>query len=432
MYITHLMVKNFKSIAYADIEFNPLTMLVGANASGKSNLINVFRFISNIITNGLDNAIALQGGIPYLANANLQKGTPIEISFTLDLSGERWIRPSSSKSISLSVQSIYYHFAIQPNLKGGGYHIASDYLELGLKCLKTNPAAKREVRFSPLNTNLSFIFEKKSSKSLVTYNCSIDQQNDVDEDVIKSLKEDWDAELFCRVMNTRNIENIKELMLFGISILLPGGFSQNSFIRIFDFDPNELKKSSSMASMRILEENGSNIASVLQNIIRTKENKKKLTILLKEFLPFVEGVAIENNLDKSFSYKIQESFSKSMFHANYLSDGTVSILAIVIALHFEQLSNIIILEEPERNIHPKLLSNILSSAEDVSSEKQVIITTHNPEFLKHAKIENVRLVKRDSKGYTQISAPINSEMVKCFMQNDLGLDDLFIQDMLGD
>ena len=187
-----------------------------------------------------------------------------------------------------------------------------------------------------------------------------------------------------------------------------------------------------MASMKILEENGSNIASVLNNILRTKGNRKKLTTLLNEFLPFVDGVSVENNFDKSFSYKIQEKFSNRAFHANFLSDGTVSLLAIIIALYFEEMSDVIILEEPERNIHPKLLSNLLASAEDVSSEKQVIITTHNPEFLKHVDIKNVRFVQRDTNGYTLLSTPSDNKAVSCFMQNDLGLDDLFLQDMLGE
>ena len=242
------------------------------------------------------------------------------------------------------------------------------------------------------------------------------------------VESDITPKVFARICN----EDKKELMLYRISMLLPAHFSESTFIRIFDFDPKELKKSSSMASMKILEENGSNIASVLNNILRTKGNRKKLTTLLNEFLPFVNGVSVENNFDKSFSYKIQEKFSNRAFHANFLSDGTVSLLAIIIALYFEEMSDVIILEEPERNIHPKLLSNLLASAEDVSSEKQVIITTHNPEFLKHVDIKNVRFVQRDTNGYTLLSTPSDNKAVSCFMQNDLGLDDLFLQDMLGE
>lgn len=252
--------------------------------------------------------------------------------------------------------------------------------------------------------------------------------DNVPKSVVASLNDDRTATHFCEWVN----EDKDEMMLYRLSFLLPPSFSEDKFIRIFDFDPKELKRSSSMVSTKDLTENGSNMASVLQNILRSKENRSKLTMLLNEYLPFINGISIENNLDKSFSYKVKENYSSKPFHANFLSDGTVSILAIIVALYFEESSNIVVLEEPERNIHPKLLANLLSSAEDVAKEKQVIITTHNPEFLKHAKVENVRLVTRDNRGFTTVQAPENNISVQCFMRNDLGLDDLFLQDMLGE
>lgn len=428
MLLTGLKIKNFKSIASADIDFEPLTMLVGANASGKSNLINVFRFISNITTEGIDNAVALQGGIPYLANASLPKGTPIEISFTLDLSNEGWVRSTGKKTVALEIQKIDYHFTLQPNLRGGGYHIISDDMSLTFDCLHVDLTARRDQRYTSLNAKYLLSAERKTAKASIQLKHIFTPPDVIDDETRRTIECDIIPQVFARLCN----EDKKELMLYRISMLLPSLFSESTFIRIFDFDPRELKKTSSMASTKILEENGSNVASVLHSILRTKENRKKLTTLLNEFLPFVDGITIENNFDKSFSYKVQEKFSNKAFHANFLSDGTVSLLAIIIALYFEELSNVIILEEPERNIHPKLLSSLLESAEDVSEEKQVIITTHNPEFLKHAKIDNVRLVQRDADGYTLISTPGNSEAVRCFVENDLGLDDLFLQDMLGE
>lgn len=110
MLIEHIHVRNFKSIKEATLNLEPLTVIVGANAAGKSNIINVFRFISNIITVGIDNAIALQGGIPYLTNACLKKGTPIEISFTVNLSSEGWVRHSDIKHIGFEIERIcFYH-----------------------------------------------------------------------------------------------------------------------------------------------------------------------------------------------------------------------------------------------------------------------------------------------------------------------------------
>lgn len=426
MLIKYLSVHNFKSLKEENIEFTPLTMLVGANASGKSNLINIFRFISNIATEGIDNAIALQGGIPYLSNVSLSKGEPIRIAFTIDLSMEGWIRNLNAKSIGLGIQGIKYAFTIQPNLKGHGYHIATDKLEMHFNCLKINQGGKKEERYSKTGASATFVFERKSVQASAQVHCAVEPENILDKETCEKIMEDVSARAFCSIIN----DDKKELMLYRLAILLPPSFSENTFIRIFDFDPKELKKASSMASTRILKEDGSNIASVLQTILRTKDDRKKFTTLLNQFLPFVNSVTIENNLDRSFSYKIQESFSKRSFNANFLSDGTVSIIAIIIALYFEPRTHIIILEEPERNIHPKLLSNVLSAAEDVSTEKQIIITTHNPEFLKHAKIENVKLMHRDDQGFSLLSNPKDSLTVKCFIQNDLGLDDLFLQGML--
>lgn len=428
MLIEQIIIKNFKSIKEAEISLNPLTMVVGTNASGKSNLINVFRFISNIMTEGIDNAIALQGGIPYLANASLPKGTPIEIAFSINLLNEGWVRRSDIKTIGLEIERIYYQFVIQPNLKGSGYHIEKDRLQLNYNCLKINPAAKKEDRYIELNEKLSCLFERKNRGASVQSQFNFSDSSSFDEETKRRIKRDTASRVFCLLAN----EDTKELMLNRISILLTPLFSEDSFIRIFDFDPRELKKSSSMASIRRLNEDGSNLASVLQSILRTKENRKKMTTILSDFLPFISGITVENNLDKSFSYKVQEKYSNKTFHANFLSDGTVSVLAIIIALYFEQESKIIILEEPERNIHPKLLANLLASAEDVSSEKQIIITTHNPELLKHSNIETVRLITRDSQGFSTLSSPKDNATVKLFIENDLGLDDLFIQNMLGD
>ena len=428
MLIEHIHVRNFKSIKEATLNLEPLTVIVGANAAGKSNIINVFRFISNIITVGIDNAIALQGGIPYLTNACLKKGTPIEISFTVNLSSEGWVRHSDIKHIGFEIERIHYHFIIQPNLRGNGYHIYRDTLQLDFKCMKVNASAKKEDRYTDMSESLTFLFDRKTPESSVKVSFSFSDNSSFDNDTKEKIKQDTSAFFFCKLAN----ENKKELMLYRMALLLPPFFSEDSLIRIFDFDPRVLKASSSMVSIRRLNEDGSNLALVLRGILNTKEKRKKLTTLLNEFLPFVESITVENNLDKSVSYKLQEKYSNKSFHANFLSDGTVSVLAIIIALYFEAESNVIILEEPERNIHPKLLPDFLASAEDVSTEKQVIITTHNPELLKHSSISNVRLVTRDKTGFSIVSSPKDSETVQRFIKNDLGLDDLFIQDLLGD
>lgn len=65
-------------------------------------------------------------------------------------------------------------------------------------------------------------------------------------------------------------------------------------------------------------------------------------------------------------------------------------------------------------------------------EKQIIITTHNPELVKCSDIETVLFAQRTESGFTKISKPINNEMVQNFIRTELSLDDLFVKDLLGE
>lgn len=234
------------------------------------------------------------------------------------------------------------------------------------------------------------------------------------------------------ISHTINEEAKKELVLNRLEFMMPPMFSANNFIKIYDFDPRLMKSSSSITSKRRLEEDGSNIANILQLILRDKTKKRKLINLLCDSLPFIEKIDIQNNVDKSISYRIKEKCSNKTFYSDFLSDGTVNMLALIIALYFEGESGIIIIEEPERNLHPQLMNKIVEMAKEVSKEKQIIITTHNPEMVKFSEIDNILFVQRTSAGYTQVSKPKDNVMVQQFINSDLGLDDLFVKGLLGE
>ena len=428
MYIKNVSIKNFKSIEQAEIKFTPLTIIVGPNASGKSNLISVFRFIEDIIRYGIDNAIMLQGGIQYISCANIAKGENVEIEFALDLSTEQWKRVLRDRKFALHIQEITYKFIIKPNQRGMGYKINYDYLKIKYGCCSLSDG-NRGKRYKNLNILYITVFERDN------YNTDIKPVSDIipkDNEYVNDLNEQLINDIFTDYFVEMANEIKSELMLFRLPLLLSPAFSVNTFIRTFDFDPKELKKASQIASTNILNENGSNIAFILKKILKNKEQEKKFRVLVNRFLPFVNSISIENNPDKSMSYKIEEKYNNKEFYSNFLSDGTVSIFALIIALYFEDQSNIIILEEPERNIHPKLLLSLLSAVNDVSKEKQVVITTHNPELLRHAQINDILFTKRDEKGRTIVNKPANNKNVIRFIEQDLGLDDLFLQNLLGE
>ena len=60
--ISKIWAKNFRSIENLELELGPLTVLVGPNASGKSNIVDVFRFASDAVRDGLDSALTARKG----------------------------------------------------------------------------------------------------------------------------------------------------------------------------------------------------------------------------------------------------------------------------------------------------------------------------------------------------------------------------------
>ena len=114
-----------------------------------------------------------------------------------------------------------------------------------------------------------------------------------------------------------------------------------------------------------------------------------------------------------------------------MSDGTIDITLFIIIMFFEK-KPFIVIEEPVSNIHPYLISKLVSIMEDVSDNlsKQILITTHNPEIIKYAGKDNILVVKRDKNGFSGIYRPSDKEELKTFLKNNLGIDDLFIENLL--
>ena len=67
MRILNLSIKNYKSLRNIQLQPGPLTVVIGANASGKSNLADFFDFLSDLYRHGLAVAVARKGGYENIA-----------------------------------------------------------------------------------------------------------------------------------------------------------------------------------------------------------------------------------------------------------------------------------------------------------------------------------------------------------------------------
>ncbi len=212
--------------------------------------------------------------------------------------------------------------------------------------------------------------------------------------------------------------------------LSPGGKFFDR-IAVYDIDPKLMKKGVAITGKRELEEDAGNLVLVLKNIIGDPEKKRKFSNLLRDVLPFIEDFSVEKFMDISLILTLREKYSRDhSLPSPSLSDGTLTIFALIIALYFEK-KPFIIIEEPVSHIHPFLVARVISMMKESSKRKQVMITTHTTEVVKHASMEHLLLVSRDLEGFSVLSRPADKEEVRTFLENEIGIEELYVQNLLG-
>ena len=86
MIITHLRATNWRNFQQIDVPLTVRQFIVGPNASGKSNLLDIFRFLQDIAKNeggGLQEAVAGRGGVPIIRNLVTEQEAEIAIDISL-------------------------------------------------------------------------------------------------------------------------------------------------------------------------------------------------------------------------------------------------------------------------------------------------------------------------------------------------------------
>jgi predicted ATPase len=415
--IKEIKIRNFKSFKKLEVALENFNVIIGANAAGKSNFISIFKFLRDIVNNGLDNAISMQGGSEYLRNINIGPAENFSVEIVCDyINNEDYPVKNGNGLLETKTREVSYFFALE-FLKGKtGFKIAADRL-----CLKYDLLRKKN------KTAVTGKKEKIGKGTLTIINRSGELTSEIDIPGHLSLKKE---EIFPFVNLIKELSP-KGLLLETPLFHIPSGIAEIlKGVSIYNFDPGQSKKAIPLSGKTELEEDGSNLALVLKNLLENKSNKKKFANLIKDVLSFVNDLEVEKFSDRSLLFRLKEVYSNNTFlPASLLSDGTINITALILTLYFTK-KPLMVIEEPERNIHPYLIAKVLEMMKEVSTHKQIIVTTHNPEVLKYSFPGDILFIARDKEGYSRISRPFKNEQVKIFLKNEMGMDELYTQNLL--
>ena len=414
MKFTEIKASNFKSYNNLKIRLNDFNVIIGANGSGKTNFVSIFKLIRDIAQYNLEDAIALQGGFRFFYNNLISSKKPTEIGFSIKNTKPIAIysKESKDKEIKCFFRKLDYFFRIK--IEGYSFKIIEDKMLVFFDYneRKTEPKNK----FQKIGEGYIELVNKEGKVRFKKFS------NDIPEfDSLKLYTNEF------QTLMTYNSLLLENPYIYPKLLMVLQRFLRK--IPIFDFESELIGKGSDVVSKSDLDDDGKNISVVLKRITEHEHQRNSLVNMMSLLLPYVKNIETRITLEDTISFFVEESYSDMMMPSSVLSRGTRYILALVVTLFFED-RNILIYEDLDRSLHPSLILDMMKILKEASKDKQIILTTHNPLVLKKIELRDIVALKRDHDGYSVAERLSKNQMVKEFLKSEIGLDELFIDNLL--
>ena len=357
--ITRIRAKNYRSIRELDLELGPLTVLVGPNASGKSNVLDVLRFIRDAISRGLDFAISQRHGMGSIRHQRPGRGGPRDVELGFN---------ATFRDFTLD-----YRFVFTSDTTGG-HRVKREY---GWYMLDDMP---KQVRFD--------IKEGHVIKPKLPPDSDAGDLHTEDLSFFSSRR-------FLLAGITDEPEDHRRLLssrLFGMYREL----SEFGFYHVF---PNTIREPQKPLNPSRLDEHGNNLGSVLREMQRSKVRTRVFRDLNSSLTHVVPGIAevksepVGGYLVLKFKHVTILDNRGLWLDAAQESDGTLRMLALLTAIYQRRRPRLLGIEEPESAVHPGVLTALAEVVEEASLRQQIVITTHSPNLIDHFPIECIRAVE---------------------------------------
>jgi AAA15 family ATPase/GTPase len=85
------------------------------------------------------------------------------------------------------------------------------------------------------------------------------------------------------------------------------------------------------------------------------------------------------------------------FPALNMSDGTLRVLGLLLAIYQVGHTSVVAIEEPEATVHPAVSELVMQALMDAANERQILLTTHSPDILDYKELSDaqIRVVMMD-------------------------------------
>jgi predicted ATPase len=365
--IESIEIKNYRLFRHAVLGDLPrMSVVVGANGSGKSTLFDVFSFLKEALTQNVASAVARRGGYRELVSRG--ESGPIEILVKFRESGGRLAT-----------------YQLEVAEDGG------------------RPVVHREVlkfRRGQSGQPWHFVDFSRGRGNAITNEAAYGQAG------VEARRKEY-------VLDDPSVLAIKGLGQFKEFRVVAEfrGLIENWHIS--DFHIADARSSTEAGYAEHLSTHGDNVAQVAQYLYQNHRDRfDRVLEVMSERVPGVSRVEAKPTEDGRLLLRFQDGSFKDPFIARYVSDGTIKMFAYLILLYDPQPHPLLAVEEPENQLYPELLAELVEEFRDYARRGgQVFVSTHSPDFLNGARLEEIYwLVK--SQGFTTVKRLSDSELLR--------------------
>ncbi len=402
--LKQLILENWKSFRYAELPIDPLTVLIGTNASGKSNVVEALEFLQRIVR-GEDIEAALAGDktLPSIRGGVEWAARKPETQFTLKavLQGEDE-NPDYLYSITVQTKPVVQVLQERIEYKKNDAHLLEEILINDTKSKKSFfPELKILLQknklhsdiFKQVNNNVKELNELvKEISAAKNQNNEKKLQNNNQKEV-ESLTEILVNRI--KSINTKiktlNIEKIEEKIDVLSHTLDKINLISSALTNIFILNPIPSKMRDYSLLSDTLESDASNIAGVLAAL--PNDQKVEIEASISAYAKNLP----EGDIQKIWAEKVGRFGTDAMLYceelwkpghiteidARSMSDGTLRFIAILTALLTRPEGSQLVIEEIDNGLHPSRAELLVRMLREIGEKRKIdiLITTHNPALL---------------------------------------------------
>lgn len=360
--LTRIAAKNFRSLQDIDIALGPLNVLIGPNGSGKTNVLNVLRFLADMTILDLGASLTRWGGYERV---------------------QRQVDPL--EQVNLLVQGTVTRYSTQD---------APDYYSLHVA--QTLEGMRRTEVFSCNQ-------ESGDERRVRVHGTEVHIVDDLGPAQTRSLATEDTTGLSAlpKLSDEDGGTGIRQLAAF---------LSQ---IRVLEPDVEKARRPS-RDKESLLSEDASNLSAAMARLRRLNPDSWHLLIHdLSRCLPGLQDVLLEQvgGAGRGVVVTLVERGVRRPIELADASFGTVRLLALLTALHEPDPPAFTAIEEIDHGLHPHALDLLVDRLRAASARTQILCATHSPTFVNRLDPLEIIVCDRDPETGSSIIPATSAEQI---------------------